>query len=126
LENNNKLALIVAYFLSKFDVGAIRRLNFGNTTETFNNVGQKLSVKRNTVKNMRDEFDSIHDNPRQGWYQRPLRPSRLKVVEKFKYLTEDELYKIIIEIIDSNEFRKSKRCLEMIENISDNDREKKG
>jgi hypothetical protein len=120
MENNNKLALIVAYYLSKFDMTAIKRLGYGNTTETFDNVGHKLSVKRNTVKNMRDEFDAIHDNPRQGWYQRPLRPSREYVVDKFKYLTEKELYNIIIEILDNNEFRISNRCLELIEHISDN------
>ena len=40
---------------------------------------------------MRDEFDSIHDNPRAGWHQRPLRPSRVKVVELFDDLTEEGL-----------------------------------
>lgn len=124
MEFNNKLALIVAYYLSKFDTFAVEKLGYKNSTQAFNGIGTKLSIKANTIKNMRDEFDSIHDNLRQGWYQRPLRPSRLKVIEVFQHLTEEELYEIIVEIIDNKEFKDSNECLEMIRPIADNEKKR--
>ncbi|THF77352.1 hypothetical protein [Cohnella fermenti] len=122
MELNNKLALIVALYLSKFDTIAFKKLGFKNATDAFNEISTSLSVKANTIKNMRDEFDSIHDNPRQGWYQRPLRPSRLKVIEAFQNLSEEELYEIVVEIIENKQFKDSDECLEMIGPISDKEK----
>ncbi|OOC58739.1 hypothetical protein [Paenibacillus ihbetae] len=119
MELNNKLALIVAYYLSKFDAKSIRKLGFKNATNAFNSIGTSLSIKANTIKNLRDEFDSVHDNPRQGWYQRPLRPSRVKVIEAFQNLSEDELYEIVIEIIHNVKFKDSDECSEITGLISD-------
>ena len=63
-----------------------------------------LGVNLNSVKNMRDEFDPLHDNLRAGWYQRPLRPSRAKVVESFQHLSEEELRDVVLEILTNPEF----------------------
>lgn len=99
MEHNNSLALIVAYYLSKFDQVAYRNLGYGNNKATYERVGKLLGVNPNSVNNMRDEFDPIHENPRRGWYQRPLRPSRAKVVELFQDLSEPELRGIVTEIL---------------------------
>lgn len=53
---------------------------------------------------MRDEFDPLHDNPRAGWYQRPLRPSRAKVVELFQDLSEVEIRDIVLGILTNSDF----------------------
>jgi hypothetical protein len=76
METSHRLALIAAYFLSRYDREALKLLGQSNFTAAFEEVSNCLRVNQNTVKNMRDEFDPIHDNSRAGWYQRPLRPSR--------------------------------------------------
>ena len=84
MEKNSQLALVIAYYLSKFDQKAYRELNYESMTATHLELGRILNVKASKIKNMRDEFDSIHDNPRVGWYQRDLRPSRMEIVDKYK------------------------------------------
>ncbi|PWW32308.1 uncharacterized protein DUF3883 [Cytobacillus oceanisediminis] len=99
MEKNHKLALIVAFYLSKFNKKALLNLNFSNFTEAFRVIGEILNVKQNTIKNMRDEFDPLYPNGRQGWYQRELRPSRLAVLEQYDELSEEALNEIVKEII---------------------------
>jgi len=104
MKENHSLALIVAYYLSKYDMIAYERLGFQSSTATHAEIGRILGVKPNSVKNMRDEFDPLHDNPRAGWYQRPLRPSRAKVVESFQDLSEEELCDVVLEILTNPDF----------------------
>ena len=118
MKENNILALIVAYYLSKFDTMAYEQLGFGSGTETHREIGRMLDVNPNSVKNMRDEFDPFHDNPRAGWYQRPLRPSRRRVVEAFQDLAEEELRDVILEILTNPDFINSEDLADIIEPIS--------
>ena len=59
MTEENHLALIVALFLSKFDVAACKSLGCSSWKETFEEVGQRLQVNPNTVKQMREQFDPI-------------------------------------------------------------------
>jgi len=124
MEKNNKLALIVSYYLSKFNKTAYKNLGFSSFKETYEEVGRRLQVNKNSIKNMRDEFDPLHDNNRVGWYQRELRPSREKVVEKFQELDEEDLREIVLEIIFNKKFSDTENCKEILETISDNDKTK--
>ncbi|WP_026691874.1 DUF3883 domain-containing protein [Peribacillus kribbensis] len=103
MEYNHKLALIVAYYLSKFDWKAIENLGYKKFRHAFEDIGRILNVKPNTIKNMRDEFDPLNPNERLGWYQRELRPSRLQVVEKYENLSEVAFTEIVKDILRSNE-----------------------
>lgn len=91
MREENKLALIVGYYLSKYDHIAYQNLGYGTQISTHETIGAHLNVKPNTIKNMRDEFDTIHDNGRVGWHQRELSVSRKDVVEKYSHLGEPEL-----------------------------------
>lgn len=102
MEENSKLALIVAYYLSKFDRRALDTLQFESFRQAFNEIGKKLLVKPNSIKNMRDEFDPFHQNNRVGWYQRELRSSRLEVMEKYSSMSEKALEIIVREILKMN------------------------
>jgi hypothetical protein len=107
MKRENSLALIVAYYLSKYDRVGYENLGFKSLTEAHHQIGRILNVNPNSVKNMRDEFDPIHSTPRVGWYQRELRPSRLKVVESFQELSEEELRDIVLEILTDPNFSDS-------------------
>lgn len=91
MKQANKLALIVAFYLSKFDDRAYQALGFGNQGRTHEAIGRQLGVKPNTIKNMRDEFDPLHTNKRVGWYQKELGPSRQLIANAFDEFTELDL-----------------------------------
>lgn len=102
MEENRKLALIVSYYLSKFNRDALNHLGYHTFTEAFRDIGAKLNVKSSTIKNMREDFDPLHpNNGRVGWYQRELRPSRLNVVENYSHLSEMALTSIVQDILDN-------------------------
>lgn len=101
MKQQNVLALIIAYYLSKFDQEAYSNLGYSSMNQAHVDIGRKLGVNPNSVRNMRDEFDSIHNNPRAGFSQRELRPSRLKVVNTFQDLSELGLRKIIVSILEN-------------------------
>ena len=124
MKPNNALALIVAYYLSKFDRLAYEHLGFQTQTAAHAEIGRKLEVNPNSVKNMRDEFDPLHDNARLGWHQQPLRRSRVKVVELFQSLSEIELRDIVLGILDDTDKVSEEDCTTLINPIFAEDERK--
>ena len=117
MKQSNYLSLVVAYYLSKFDKKAYEVLGFGNSTETHRLIGKILEANANTIKNMRDEFDPLHENNRAGWYQRELRPSRQKIVEMYQHLEEEELRDLVIEILENKNINELNNAIDLIEVI---------
>lgn len=101
---NNQLALIVSYYLSRCDKEGYANLGYSSFNQAARDVGKILSVKPNTIKNMRDEFDPYHNNARIGW-KRELRGSRLKVLKAFQETDEETLLEIVEEILNNKEFK---------------------
>lgn len=124
MKENNKLALFIAYFLSRFNEEAYEYLQYGTQRKTHETIGKTLDVNPHTVKNMRDEFDPLFGF-RAGWYQKPMVPSREKVVQDFKNfgfkeiseLAKDILFNegkginsdVLIDIIEIDEKTKGKK-----------------
>ena len=126
MEESHSLALIVGYYLSKFDKTAYTNLGLGGSTETHRRIGRILGVKPTLIKNMRDEFDPLHDNPRVGWYQRPLAASRAKVVEQFQDLGEEELRDVVLEILSNPRFESTENFSDVVGPVARRARTKKG
>lgn len=115
MDIQNSKALIVSFYLSKYDTVAYKNLNYGNMTNTHAKIGEILDVNPNSIKNMRDEYDPYHPNNRSGWHQRPLRPSRQKVFNTFTDLTELALREIVLDILNQ---KYDESVVPIIENIS--------
>jgi len=98
-----KLALVVAYYLSKYDKVALNKFNFTTYKGAFETIGTILNVKPNTIKNRRDDFDPLHNN-RSGWYQRDLMPISQRIVDIFRDFSEDALTEVVKDILESNNF----------------------
>lgn len=98
MENNHKLCLYVSYYLSRFNQDAYDNLGYSTMLEAHNEIGKILNVNPHTVKNMRDQFDPIHGF-RVGWYQAPLSPSRVRIVQALENLDESEIRGIVKEIL---------------------------
>ena len=56
--NRNKL-LILAFYLAKFNKVAYENLGYTTITKAHEDLGEKLGYKGNSVKNRRDDFDTI-------------------------------------------------------------------
>jgi hypothetical protein len=104
MKQQNVLATIVAYYLSKFDEVAYANLGYKTKKEAHLDIGRKLNVNPNSVKNRRDEFDPIHSNERVGWHQRDMSPSRKRIVETFQDLSERGLREIAMSILKNQSF----------------------
>lgn len=103
MEENNKLALIIAFYFSKFDKIGYENLGYKNFSEAFRVIGEILNVKPASIKQMREQFDPYHENSRVGWYQRPLTRSRRDVMNQYGGLSEMALRSIIQEILENVE-----------------------
>lgn len=98
METNHKLALYVAYYLSRFDKIAYQNMGYGKQQPTHKRIGELLGVNPYTIQNWRDQFDPIHGN-RKGWHQREMTQSRLNVVRALADLNESEVKSIVDEIL---------------------------
>lgn len=95
-----KDSLTIAYFLSRMDMKGIRMLGYYSYRDVFEDMANILGQKPSTIKNMRDEYDPYFDNRRVGWYQREMRPSRKEVFDLYKNVSDEELLKVVLEILE--------------------------
>lgn len=114
---NRTAALIVCYYLSKFDTTARKNLGFKSWNEAYSEIGKRLQVNPTSIKNMRDEFDPIHQNKRKGWHQRPLRPSRSDVVDKFGEMPEPEMFLLINGILNEKTHEVDEPLVQIVQEI---------
>ena len=101
--NPNLLAIIVAFYLSKFNKHGLANLGFKNFSDAFETTARVLGVKKNYVKFRRDEFDPIHPW-RKGW-QRPMDNRILKSIEALQDLEEPDLRDIVHSILSDENYR---------------------
>ena len=99
MDTNHKLALYVTYYLSRFNRAGLNNLGYSTWNQAFTDIANKLNVNLHSVKNWRDEFDPIHED-RAGWHQRPMRPSRVRVVQALETMQENEILSIVINILN--------------------------
>lgn len=114
MENNHKLTLYVSYYLSRFNIEGLNHLGYSSWSIAFEDIGKKLGVKPNSVKNWRDEFDPIHEH-RSGWYQRPMNPSRVAVVKALEDLDENSIRQIVFEIFENRNKADIENLLNLVE-----------
>jgi hypothetical protein len=110
MKENHKLALYVAYYLSRFNEDAYGSLGFGTQRNTHESVGGFLDVKPATIKNMRDEFDPLHGY-RVGWYQKSMTQSRAVIAKALEDLNQEQIFNIVKDILSNKILPDEKRRL---------------
>ncbi|MCA1063885.1 DUF3883 domain-containing protein [Rossellomorea sp. AcN35-11] len=104
METKRRKGLIASYYLSKYDKEALVELNYNSYKAAFRDIGAKLNIPANTIKNRRDDYDSINENHRRGWHQRELSKSILEIAEQFEKFSKEALTEIVKDILsNSNE-----------------------
>ncbi len=115
MTDGSRLALIVGFYLSKYDTVALKRLGYATFKEAYADIGAKFGVKPGSVKNKRDDFDPLFSNSRAGWYQRELGPSRLKTLHLLNELSFDALTGFVTDLIRDAEYRQSPEVKDVLE-----------
>jgi hypothetical protein len=92
-------AIIVAYAMSRLDETFLHRFGFTSWKAAFTGIGLQLGVRPASMKNLRDEFDPIHPNTRQGWHKRPLRPNRQRVLGELCDASDEAVIEVVARLI---------------------------
>jgi hypothetical protein len=110
--NNNILATIAAFYLSKYNEDGLKNLGFKSFNEAFETIANLLNVKRNYVKLRRDEFDPIYPW-RQGW-KRPMDKRIIRTIEILDDLEEFDLREIVNNILYNPSYRDGEELKDII------------
>ena len=96
-------AIVIAYYLARFDKLAIEKLGFKNFRQCFDQLGEKLQVPPNTLKNRRDDFDPLFGY-RAGWHQNKLGGKLAKVADSFECTEDEDLHELATGILSGEKF----------------------
>jgi hypothetical protein len=96
-------AIVLGYAMSRLDGVYLRYRKVGTWKNAFEEAARALAIRSSSIKNLRDEFDPVHGNQRRGWYQRPLRPNRQRVLDDLKDVSDDALMALVDRIIARDE-----------------------
>jgi len=118
-------AIVVAYAMSRLDKEFLRNFELPSWRAAFLTIGRKFGIPSASIKNLRDEFDPVHSNPRQGWHKRPLRPNRQRVLGEFCDASDQALFEIVGRILRGD--REVTECIsvplarrrERVENVAE-------
>lgn len=70
--------------------------------EASEEASRAFSFPVTTVRNLRDEFDPYHDNRRRGWRNRPMMPSRVRVLDDLQDVREESLMVLVDQLLACN------------------------
>jgi len=124
MDNERKLAHIIAYYLSRFDTTGLRNLGCRNDKEAFHKTAESLGIPPNYIKFRRDEFDVIHPH-RKGWHKRPMTPSIINTINALQDLDEPTLRNIVHDILSKGTDTEVSDDLDQLVLIFPDDKKKK-
>lgn len=118
--NNNILAVIVSFYLSKYNQEGLKNIGFNSFNEAFEKTADLLGVKKNYVKLRRDEFDPVYPW-RQGW-KRAMDKIIIRTIEILDELEEPDVRDIVSNILYNSSYRSGDDLTDivnLIKNTSD-------
>ncbi|HAY3553711.1 MULTISPECIES: DUF3883 domain-containing protein [Elizabethkingia] len=98
MDNNRKLAHIVAYYLSRFNRKALENLGYTSFSEAFEKIAAAIDLLPNYIKFRRDEFEVVHPY-RKGWHKRPMSQSIASTINALRDIDELTLRNIVLDIL---------------------------
>jgi hypothetical protein len=110
-------AIIVGYAMSRLDSQFLAAQRVTSWRIALERASRVLHVPASSLKNLRDEFDPFHSNPRKGWRNRPLRPSRQRVLSDLCDVSDDALLECVNRIL-SGDKSSADEIVESIQQVS--------
>ena len=95
--------IVVGYAMSRLDDRYLQAQGVRTWKTAFERAAKALRVRPASLKNLRDEFDPVHDNVRKGWRHRPLRPNRQRVMGDLSEVSDDALLESVSRILGGDE-----------------------
>lgn len=94
---------IIAFYLSEYDIDAVKTLDFKNRTEAINTISSKVGNGNNYLKLRRDEFDALPDSSssRKGWRNRPPIKDVAEIAAYLHQFSFSELTDIVESLIEN-------------------------
>lgn len=99
LTDANRKISIIAYYMSKFDMDAVRSLGYDTYSGAFENISARFGKNNNYMRLRRDEFDALVSSTRQGWNKRAPTRGVLLMHEDLKNFSFEELTTIVQELL---------------------------
>ena len=96
-------SLVLGYAMSRLDAAYLERRGLKTWQQAFKEAAQALAEPPASFKNLRDEFDPVHPNPRRGWHNRPLRPTRQRVMDEMAEVSDEALLELVTRIVHRDE-----------------------
>ena len=103
LTDANRKISIIAYYLSKFDMDAVRALGYENYSRAFEGVSARFGKNNSYMKLRRDEFDVLTGSSRKGWHKRPPIPTVLLLHNDLKNYGFEEFIQIVKLLIEDSD-----------------------
>ena len=100
----NRKVSIIAYFISKFDMDAVKALGYGTYTDAFEALSKRFGKTNHYMRFRRDEFDPvIGKTNRHGFNMRNPRAGVLVLHNDLKNYTFEELSAIVNDLLIDDE-----------------------
>lgn len=96
-------ALVLGYAMSRLDAVYLSGRGLHGWQEAYREAAAALSEPPASFNNLRDEFDPVHPNSRKGWRNRPLRPTRLRIIDELQDVSDDALLELVSRILSRDE-----------------------
>lgn len=103
LADVNRKISIIAYYLSKFNMEAVRELGYENYSRDFEGISQRFGKNNNYMKLRRDEFDVFTGSSRKGWHKRPPIQSVVLMHNDLKNFDFEELTRIVKTLLSESD-----------------------
>ncbi len=100
--DKSKILDIIAYYLSEYDIDAVKALGYSSRSETFKKIGSLFGKNNNYLKRLRDEYDVVTSSHRNGQCNRPPRDRIARTEQHLKTFSFDEITKIVKALIENN------------------------
>ncbi len=95
--------IVVGYAMSRLHASYYASRGLESWNLAYAEAALALDRPEMTLKNLRDEFDPYHGNPRKGWRGRLLRLDRQRVLDDLRGVSDDALLELVNRILVRDE-----------------------
>ena len=96
-------AIVIGYAMSRLNKSYYSARGFVTWKRAYAEAGAALTRPPQTFKNLRDEFDPVHSNVREGWKNRSLRSDRQRVLDELADVSDEALLELVDRILRRDE-----------------------
>lgn len=101
MNDTSKILSIIAFYLSEYDIDAVRNLGYHSRAEAFKKLSTLFNRDNNYLKLRRDEFDVLTNSHRYGWRNRKPANEVLSMAEYLKSFSFDEITLMVESMIEN-------------------------